>query len=55
MIIDSREYIQKNVQILINIDPRRYIFCVAMGLERGPLSPAAINEELRERTVAAPL
>jgi hypothetical protein len=31
-------------------DPLRYqIFCVAVGLERGPLSLMRINEELLER------
>jgi hypothetical protein len=30
-------------------------FCVAMGLERGPLSLVSIKEELLERKVAAPV
>jgi hypothetical protein len=35
-------------------DSRRYqIFCLAVGLERGPLSLVRINEELLERKVAA--
>jgi hypothetical protein len=35
-------------------DTRRYqIFCLAAGLERGPLSFVSINEELLEREVAA--
>jgi hypothetical protein len=34
-------------------DSRRYqIFCVAVGLQRGPLSLLNINEELLERKVA---
>jgi hypothetical protein len=37
-------------------DSRRYqILCVAVGLERGPLSFVSINEELLERKVAAPV
>jgi hypothetical protein len=37
-------------------DSRRYqIFCVVMGLKRGPLSLVRINEELLERKVAAPV
>jgi hypothetical protein len=31
------------------------IFCVAVGLERGPLSLLRINEELLERKVADPV
>jgi hypothetical protein len=35
-------------------DSRRYqIFSEVVGLERGPLSPVRINEELLERKVAA--
>jgi hypothetical protein len=34
---------------------RYQIFCVAVGLERGPLSLVRINEELLERKVAAPV
>jgi hypothetical protein len=35
---------------------RRYeIGCVAVGLERGPLSLVGINEEVLERKVAAPV
>jgi hypothetical protein len=34
---------------------RNQIFCVAVGLELGPLSLMRINEELLERTVAAPV
>jgi hypothetical protein len=34
---------------------RYHIFCVAVGLERDPLSLLRINEELREREVAAPV
>jgi hypothetical protein len=37
-------------------DSQRYqIFCVAEGLERGPLSLVRINEELLERKVVAPV
>jgi hypothetical protein len=37
-------------------DSRGYqIFCVTVGLERGPLSLVRINEELLERKVAAPV
>jgi hypothetical protein len=37
-------------------DSQRYqIFCVAVGLERGPLSLVRINEELLERKVEAPV
>jgi hypothetical protein len=37
------------------IDFRRYqMFCVAVGLERGPLRLVNINEELLERKVTAP-
>jgi hypothetical protein len=37
-------------------DSRRYqIFCVAVGLERDPLSLVRINEDLLERKVAAPV
>jgi hypothetical protein len=37
-------------------DSRRYqILCVAVGLERGPLSLVRINEELLEKKVAAPV
>jgi hypothetical protein len=37
-------------------DSRRYqIFCVVVGLERGPLSLVRINEELLKRLVAAPV
>jgi hypothetical protein len=37
-------------------DSRRYqIFCVAVGMERGPLSLARINEELLERKEADPV
>jgi hypothetical protein len=37
-------------------DSRRYqIFCVAVGLELGPLSLVRIIEELLERKVAAPV
>jgi hypothetical protein len=37
-------------------DLRRYqIFCVAVGLERGPLSVVRINEQLLNRKVAAPV
>jgi hypothetical protein len=39
----------------LGFDSRRYqIFCVAVGMERGPLSLVKINEELLERNVAAP-
>jgi hypothetical protein len=34
---------------------RHQIFCVAVGLEQGPLSPVKINEELLERNVATPV
>jgi hypothetical protein len=35
-------------------DSQRYqIFCVAVGLERGPVSFVSINEELLERKLAA--
>jgi hypothetical protein len=35
-------------------DSRRYqIFCIALGLERGPLSFVRINEELLETKVTA--
>jgi hypothetical protein len=38
------------------LDYRRYqIFCVAVGLERGPLNLVRLNEELPERNVAAPV
>jgi hypothetical protein len=38
------------------LDSRRYqIFCVALGLERGPLDLMRINEELLERKVATPV
>jgi hypothetical protein len=38
------------------LDSRCYhIFCVAVGLGRGPLSHVRINEELIERKVAAPV
>jgi hypothetical protein len=33
----------------------KVIFCVAMGLDRGPLSLVRIIEELLERKVAAPV
>jgi hypothetical protein len=37
-------------------DVRRYqIVCVAVGVERGPLSLVRINEELFQREVAAPV
>jgi hypothetical protein len=37
-------------------DSRRYqIFCIAVGLERDPLSLVRISEELLEREVAAPV
>jgi hypothetical protein len=37
-------------------DSRHYqIFCVGVGLERGPLSLMRINEELLERKVVAPV
>jgi hypothetical protein len=40
----------------IRLHSGRYqIFCVAVGLERGPLSVVRINEELSERKVAAPV
>jgi hypothetical protein len=35
-------------------DSRRYqVFCVAVGLKRGPLNLVRINEELLERKVAS--
>jgi hypothetical protein len=34
---------------------RYQIFCVAVGLERDPLSLVIINEELLDRKVAAPV
>jgi hypothetical protein len=38
------------------LDSWRYqIFCVAVDLERAPLSLVKINEELLERKVAAPV
>jgi hypothetical protein len=37
-------------------DSRHYqIFCMAVALERGPLSLVSINEELLERKVAGPV
>jgi hypothetical protein len=37
-------------------DSRGYqIFCIAVGLEQGPLSLMRINEKLLERKVAAPV
>jgi hypothetical protein len=37
-------------------DSWRYqIFCIAVGLEQGPLSLVRINEEILERKLAAPV
>jgi hypothetical protein len=40
----------------LGFDSRHYQnFCIAVGLERDPLSFVRINEELLERKVAAPV
>jgi hypothetical protein len=44
------------VVIVHGFDSLSYdIFCVPVGLERGPLSLVSINEKLLERKVAAPV
>jgi hypothetical protein len=47
-------FIHKRFKNVINDYDHSYqIFCIAVGLERGPLSFVGINEELLERKVAA--
>jgi hypothetical protein len=54
-VVQWSEFLAANPEILGSILGAYQIFCLAVGLERDPLSLLRINKELLESKIAAPV